>query len=90
MNSNLLHEFFNSSSDACPLEATQQEALEKAFKEWYEDKVKHLDPFEQAVRPLMKYMAENQHPHTTVIVDSTSVQLLEGKQVYNTNEFIVD
>lgn len=30
----LLHDFFNSESDKCPLEATQQERLEKEFSEW--------------------------------------------------------
>jgi len=31
---NLLHEFFNHSSDASPLEASEQEQLEKDFKYW--------------------------------------------------------
>lgn len=28
------------------------------------------EKFEQAVRPLMKYLAENHHPHTSVYVTS--------------------
>lgn len=35
---NLLHEFWNSSSDACPLEASEQEEQEKAFADFIEDK----------------------------------------------------
>ena len=34
---NLLHEFFNHRSDACPLEALQQEKLEKEFQEWFDN-----------------------------------------------------
>jgi len=37
---NLLHEFWNSSSDVCPLEASEQEAQEKAFAEFIENKFK--------------------------------------------------
>ncbi len=33
---NLLHLFFNSKSDASPLEASQQEQLEKEFGDWLE------------------------------------------------------
>ena len=32
----------------------------------------------QASLPLIKYLAENYHPHVTTIVTSTSVELLEG------------
>ncbi len=32
---NLLHEFWNSASDACPLEAPEQEKQELAFEIWY-------------------------------------------------------
>ena len=39
---NLLHEFWNSSSDACPLEATEQENQERLFSEWVESKFKDL------------------------------------------------
>lgn len=34
--------------------------------------------FEKAVKPLMKYLAENHHPHVTVIVDGNAAELLEG------------
>ena len=33
---------------------------------------------EDAARPLIKYLAENHHPHVTAIVTSTSIELLEG------------
>jgi len=35
---NLLHEFWNRTSDACPLEASAQEQQEKEWSEWYESR----------------------------------------------------
>jgi hypothetical protein len=46
--------------------------------------------FEEAVRPLMKYMAENCHPHTKAIVESNVAELLEGVKSLNTDEYLVD
>jgi len=34
--------------------------------------------FEEAARPLIKWMAENMHPHATVILTSTGAELVEG------------
>jgi len=36
--------------------------------------------FEEAARPLIKWLNENYHPHVTVIVTPTSAELLEGLQ----------
>lgn len=47
-------------------------------------------PFEIAAEPLIKYMAENHHPHCTCIVDSTHAEVLEGIKVHKTEEFITD
>ena len=46
--------------------------------------------FDEAVRPLMKWMAENNHPHTWAIVDSNTAILTEGVTSYNTDDFIQD
>ena len=48
------------------------------------------EKFEKAVRPLMKYLAENHHPHNSVYVTSRTAELLEGQKCLNTNEYIVD
>lgn len=48
------------------------------------------DPFEEAAKPLMKYLCENHHPHVTVIVTGNTCELLEGQKVFKTNEFNVD
>lgn len=46
--------------------------------------------FEQLSKLLIKYLAENHNPHTTIIVTSTSAELVEGKMCISTNEFIKD
>ena len=46
--------------------------------------------FEEAVKPLMKWLSENTHPHTTVIVKSNCAELVEGIKVIETNEFLID
>lgn len=49
------------------------------------------DELKEAATPLIKYLNENHHPHVTVIVTSTSVELLEGKMgLPNIYEFIKD
>ena len=37
-----------------------------------------LDALRAAADPLLKYLNENYHPHVTVIVTPTSVELMEG------------
>lgn len=46
--------------------------------------------FEQVTKPLIKYLAENHHPHVVVVVDSTHAELFEGKMIISTDEYIVD
>jgi len=35
--------------------------------------------FREAAMPLMQWLADNRHPHVTVIVDSERAELLEGQ-----------
>ncbi len=46
--------------------------------------------FEEAAKPLIKFLCENCHPHTSVIVDSTGAELVEGIHVLKTEEFLKD
>lgn len=46
--------------------------------------------FEAVARPLIKWMAENTHPHTTTIVTGMTAELLEGEHVVNTDEYLQD
>lgn len=46
--------------------------------------------FEDAVRPAMKFLNEECHPHMTIIVEPTKAELVEGVTVLNTDEYIKD
>lgn len=46
--------------------------------------------FEQAAEPLIKWLAENVHPHHTVIVTSTGAELLQGEKSHQTDKFLID
>ena len=46
--------------------------------------------FEEAAKPLMKFIADNFYPHVTVILDSVTAQLVEGVATVKTDEFIKD
>ena len=48
------------------------------------------ETFEEAVKPLMKWLCENTHPHTKAIVTGNLAELVEGVENVHTNEFIVD
>ena len=46
--------------------------------------------FEEAVKPLMKWLCENKNPHTYVIVSGITSEMVEGVEVLNTDEFLID
>ena len=46
--------------------------------------------FEAAARPLIEWLAKNSHPHTSVLVDSTSAELLEGQHILKTDDYLQD
>jgi hypothetical protein len=46
--------------------------------------------FEEAARPLIEWLNNNCHPHTTVIVDNIVAQLFEGICVFRTEEYLKD
>ncbi|EMI5415071.1 TPA: hypothetical protein MCG37_004303 [Klebsiella pneumoniae] len=46
--------------------------------------------FEEAAKPLIKWLNENANPHASVTVDCTSAQLLTGEIGIHTEEFIKD
>lgn len=46
--------------------------------------------FEDVVKPVIKWLNENANPHTSVIIDATSAQLLTGEIGIHTEEFIKD
>ncbi|EAN7575835.1 hypothetical protein [Salmonella enterica] len=48
------------------------------------------DAFHEAAKPLIKWLAENVHPHHQAIVTSTHAELLESQYVVKTEEFLKD
>lgn len=47
-----------------------------------------IEKFDNAVKPLIKYLSENHHPHMKVIVDYNSAEILESKRRYITEIYI--
>lgn len=46
------------------------------------------DSFEEVTRPVIKWLAQNVHPHHSVIIDSTHAELLEGRLAVSTEEYL--
>lgn len=86
---NLLFEFWQQTSDACPLECGEAEEQEKKFSEFIENKLKAMT-FEDASSYMMKYLSENHHPHVMAEIDGNTAILWEGQQTHKDNQFIVD
>lgn len=54
-------------------------------------KQKHdREEFIKVAEPLIKYLCENHHPHTTVIVTSTNAELMVGEISHVTHEHLKD
>jgi len=46
--------------------------------------------FDEAVRPAMKWLAENCHPHMKIVIESNVAELVEGQKTLVTDEYLVD
>ena len=46
--------------------------------------------FEALAHPLIEWVAQNLHPHHTVVLDATHAELLEGIAAVHTTEYLVD
>ena len=44
----------------------------------------------EAAKPLIKYLNNNYHPHCKILVDQTTVEVLEGQAMVKTEEFLRD
>ena len=62
----------------------------KGIESIYGEFKKEPESFDETIKPVMKWLAENQHPHTKIILDSTNAELVEGIKSVVTNEYIVD
>ena len=41
------------------------------------------DVFKKLATPLIKYLSENYHPHTVLIIDNKSAEIFEGVKVFD-------
>jgi hypothetical protein len=46
--------------------------------------------FENLAWPLIKFINDNFNPHTSIIIDNTSAEIMEGVASYRTEEFWKD
>jgi hypothetical protein len=46
--------------------------------------------FEEAVKPLIKWLCNNRNPHTYVMVTNAGSEIVEGIHVFETEEFLND
>ena len=46
--------------------------------------------FEEAAKPLMKWLCENKNPHTYIFVTCNFAEIVEGVEILKTDEFLVD
>ena len=46
--------------------------------------------FEELIKPVMKYLAEKHHPHTSITVTSDSAELFEAVVGFSTDEYLKD
>lgn len=72
--------------------AARSNALKKAQKIMALKETEQKKPasFEEAAKPLIKWMAENVHPHHTAVITSNSAELLETKMCSRTDEYLKD
>lgn len=51
---------------------------------------KQKEEFEEAARPLIKFLNENSNPHAVVVVNTTNAILFTGEMNFRTEEYLVD
>lgn len=85
----LLSEFWQTSSDACPLEVSEAEKQEVAFKAFVAKKMEAMT-FEEASSFVMMHMAVYCHPHSTSIITSNSAELFESIKVFKDDKYLID
>lgn len=46
--------------------------------------------FADVVKPVMAWLARNKHPHTSIIIEAAIAEIVEGVEVFATDEFVQD
>jgi len=88
----LLMEQFDSENPIDPVFRLNDEWQEKK-KAFIEKGMKEYDitvEFEELAEPMIKFLCDNYHPHTTIIITPTSAEILEGIKTFATMEYLRD
>jgi len=48
------------------------------------------DGFEEAARPLIRWIAENLDPHHKVIATARTAEIVRGKRLFQTEDYLLD
>lgn len=62
---------------------------DKAMRDAF-DRNKRMQDFQELVKPIIKWLNENYHPHVVVHIEPTGAQLYEGLMGVPVTEFIKD
>lgn len=54
------------------------------------NEIRKPSTFKEAAEVMMKYLAENHHPHTMAQIEANLSILWEGKENYHNDSFLVD
>jgi len=46
--------------------------------------------FQELAKPLIKFLCEEWHPHTMILITPTGAELVSGEMAFQTEEFLVD
>ena len=46
--------------------------------------------FDEVVKPVMKWLAENCHPHMEILIESNVATLVEKQKTIITDEYLID
>lgn len=49
-----------------------------------------MKEFETVARPIIKWLNDNCHPHTTIIITPTCAEIMEGVGCLPTNDYLRD
>ena len=52
--------------------------------------MENKEEFERIAKEMIKYLCDNHHPHTHVVIDCNSAVLAESAIAFTTDEFIRD
>ena len=62
----------------------------KEYKQELSNPNARSEEFAELTKPLIKYLNDKQDPHTKIIIDCTSAEMVKGELGFSTNEYVND